>query len=531
MRRSTLSPEFEPTLKRLLERAEGRSGLLSSLYLRGEDDFEFSSIIAQHDPSHVGQIEGQIRKIVDRNIGELLGSRYPLQEQAARRIVRKICATSPDVALPLSNAWSGFIREEALRCCLSIQSPFELSLALRRLNDWVPQVRVAAAKCIERKILRDTSGDKVTCIVACIGNILDAQKFGRSYSENEQILRSLIDYPKVRDQWRDLIMNSRQDDAARGLRLALRNGDFLDELAGFSSGAYHRAVRRVATRALLEGDFVWCENRRLVKREINLNVDMDEIAANALHDPSIEVSKLGVQYIVKNPESKLFKEEYLRPFLSHQNRSISLAAAFGIQKLGVDLPNEMTRALGVGSSPPFWVARLLSHINGGRGGELIYNSYKAQQTDREIDWLELSARLDHLPAIDELVELVLSSPRHSNARRASKALVRTGHNIHFARLKRAVEAGDFENRGLHRFFSSLGAIEMVRLIASLERANVGYSEKSLWQQVYKKRSKGAFLPKRAELEALELELKELPDLAKRADAALGLSQDSLIIAD
>ena len=504
MRRSTLSSEFEPTLKRLLERVKGRAGLLSSLYKRGEDDFEFSSIVAEHDPSHVGQIEGQIRNIVDRNIGELLRSRYPLQDQAALRIVRKICAASPDVALPLSNAWSGFIREEALKCCLSIHSSFELSLALRRLNDWVPQVRAAAAACIERNILRDASGDKVTCIVACIGNILDARKFGRSYSENEQILRSLIEYPKVRDQWRDLIMNSREDDAARGLRLALRNGDFLDELAAFSSGAHHRAVRRVATRALLEGDFVWRENRRLVKREIDLNVDLDEIAANALRDPSIEVSKLGVQYIVNNPESKLFKEEYLRPFLRHQSKSISLSAAFGIQKLGVDLPNEMTQALEVGSSAPFWAARLLSHINGGRGGELIYNSYKAQQSDREVDWLELSAGLDHLPAINELMELALSSPRHSTARRASKALVRAGHNVQFATLNRAVKAGDFENRGLHRFFSSLGAIEMVRIIASLERANVEYSEKSLWQQVHKKRSKGAFLPKCGELEALEL---------------------------
>ncbi|MEO1150744.1 MAG: hypothetical protein AAFW83_07110 [Pseudomonadota bacterium] len=191
----------------------------------------------------------------------------------------------------------------------------------------------------------------------------------------------------------------------------------------------------------------------------------------------------------------------------------------------------MTQALELGSSAPFWAARLLSHINGGRGGELIYNSYKAQQSGREVDWLELSAGLDHLPAIDELTELVLSSPRHSTARRASKALVRTGHNVQFAPLNRAVEAGDFENRGLHRFFSSLGVIEMVRIIASLERANVEYSGKSLWQQVIKKRNKGAFLPKRADLEAIELELKGLPDLAKRADAVLGLSHDSLIVTD
>ncbi|MEO0398496.1 MAG: hypothetical protein AAF224_03630 [Pseudomonadota bacterium] len=312
MRRSTLNPEFEPTLKRLLERVKRRSSLLSWSCKRDEDDFEFSSIVAEHDPSHVGQIEGQIRNIVDRNIGELLRPCHRLRDQDARRIVRKICATSPDVALPLSNAWSGFIREEALKCCLSIHNPFELSLALRRLNDWVPQVRAAAAACIERNILQDVSADNATYIIACIGNILDARKFGRSYSENEKILRSLIEYASVRDRWRELIMSSREDDAARGLRLALRNGDFLDDLEAFSSGAHHRAVRHVATRTLLQGAFVWRENRQLVKREINLKVDLDEVATKALRDTSIEVSKLGVQYIVNNPASRLFKEEYLR---------------------------------------------------------------------------------------------------------------------------------------------------------------------------------------------------------------------------
>ncbi|MEO0400664.1 MAG: hypothetical protein AAF224_14735 [Pseudomonadota bacterium] len=221
----------------------------------------------------------------------------------------------------------------------------------------------------------------------------------------------------------------------------------------------------------------------------------------------------------------------LRPFLEHRNKSISLTAAFGIQNLGVDLKSELTQALEESSSAPFWAARLLSHISGGWGGELIYNSCKSQQLDRQVDWLELSARLDHVTSTNVLIELVLSSPSYSTARRASKALVRVGHNIQFASLIRAIGAGDFENRGLHKFFSSLNAIEMVRIIASLERSNVRYSEKPLWLQVQKKRSRVAFLPKRAELEALHSELTELPNLAKRADDVLGLSHDSLIIAD
>ena len=531
MKRSTLNPEFEPALKRLLERVEERAGLLPSLYRRDKDDLEFSSIIAEHDPVHIGQIEGQIRRIIDWNLGELLRPRYPLKDQHARRIVRKICAASPDIALPLSTAWSGFIREAALKSCLSIRNAFELSLALRRLNDWAPQVRAAVTACIERNILGRGSAENADFIVACIGNIIDARKYGRSYSENEQLLRSLVEHPSVRSQWRDLIMNSREDDAARGLRLALRNGDFLDDLVDFSSSAAHRAVRRTATRALLDGAFAWCKNRKLVKREITFNSAPDEIASNALCDPSIEVLRLGVQHIVNNPSSRLYKEENLRPFLKHRNKSVSLTAAFGIQKLGVDLATEMTQMLEEGLNAPFWAARLLSHINGGQDGELIYKSYKSQRSDPDVDWLELCANLDYAPAVKDLTGLALSSTDHALARKASKALMRTRHNIEFIRLQSAAQAGDFENKGLHRFFSSLSAIEMVRLIATLERSSASYSEEALWPQVRRKRSKGAFLPKRADLLALKSDLIGLPILAQRADAVLGLSHESLIIAE
>lgn len=69
--------------------------------------------------------------------------------------LRAVLARFPHLWLLLSFHWDGHIREAALHAPQhGLSSPFAVAAICVRLNDWVPQVRSAAASCMKRVLAR-----------------------------------------------------------------------------------------------------------------------------------------------------------------------------------------------------------------------------------------------------------------------------------------------------------------------------------------------------------------------------------------
>ena len=535
MKRASLSPDFEPVLKAMLRQVNTGRNFTSIFRPTSINSSDLADIIADHDPSHVGEIERQIRSVTDRVVRgvfrtRLFQMRFSPSNELTRRFVQEVVSAAPSTAIPLSTAWSGYMREAALCGVTRLSDAFSLALVLRRLNDWVPQVRYSAMAVIERAVLNQQQKQSVDLIVSCIDNILDLSKYGRITEDQQAVLSALIGYPGVSDAWDEFILKSKLDTAPRCLKTAIRHGRFLEELPAYAIDASHAATRRIALKVVLEGSFAWKEERTLKRRGVATGVDKDTIAEHGLSDRSVEVLRVALQHVVNHRGSRLHREEIFWRFLSYANPSISDLAAFALRRLGVDLASELAVMLETATPAPLWAARRLKTIAGRHSGALIYQAYKRTCSTPSMAWLEVAASADYLPAVDDLIGLSLEAESYGLARHASKALARSGRMIDFATLYQVASQGDeLESRGLLHLIKSCTAPELVRIIAALSRAGSRTDPAPIWALAARKCRSGALRPRQAELDAVYADLSGLPEVAARAERVLGLRQLPMVV--
>lgn len=177
----------------------------------------------------------------------------------------------PVVWLDLCNA-DGFLREKALRA-LREGTPhgFVFALALRRLNDWVPEVRAAARRELPRMA---EHSDPEHIVDALWSTLANCASWGRIDGSMRQALVTLLSLPHVVPAVRTRILRSTAGPAARILAQALRTPALDGSIEEFATSAIQPAVRASAYRCLLEGravcvvgrkwrwtDLQWCAGR------------------------------------------------------------------------------------------------------------------------------------------------------------------------------------------------------------------------------------------------------------------------------
>ena len=535
MKRASLSPSFEPVLEAVLRQVNTTRRFASILGPTSINSFDLADIIADHDPSHVGEIERQIRSVTDSVVRDvfrmrLFRMRFSPSHELTRQFVQEVVCAAPSTAIPLSTVWSGYMRGEALRGVTHLSDAFSLALVLRRLNDWVPQVRYAAMAVIQRAVLSRLQIQSAKLIVSCIDNILDFSRYGRITKDQQAVLSALVSYPGVSDAWDEFILKSRLDTAPRCLKTAVRYGRFLEKLPAYAIDASHAATRRIALKVVLEGSFAWKEERTLKRRDVATDTDKDTIAEHGLSDRSVEVLRVALQHVVGHRDSRLHGEETFRPLLSHPNPSIADLAAFALRRLGVDLESELAEMLEIATPAPLWAARMLKTITGRHSGALIYEAYKRTCSTPSVPWLEVAASVDHSPAVRDLIKLSLEAESYDLARHASRALARSGGIIDFATLyKVASQRDELESRGLLYLIKPCTALELIRIIAALTRSGSHADPTPIWALAARKRNRGAILPRRSELDAVYADLSGLPEIAARAENVLGLRQLSTVV--
>jgi len=208
---------------------------------------------------------------------------------------------------------NGFRRENALRT-LSGSAPnsFLFALAIRKLNDWVPQVRDAARQVLP--LIAERSNPEI--IVDVLFTILPTwNSWVRMGDKERNSLIQIILMEKVTEPLKKRLINSISGPLATifvqaGRTTALDN--FLLEIAASS---IQPSLRAKAYRCQFEGKFVWAEGvewrwidkaygiRRSVpllrERRVAITTPFIEILNMAIVDPSPMVRRIAGEMLIK----------------------------------------------------------------------------------------------------------------------------------------------------------------------------------------------------------------------------------------
>lgn len=293
-----------PDIKEVLSSVRNLANLTPLIGRTGAASNRFFAATSRLPISNLGRWERAIRN-------ELYSAVY------GRRSLNLWVTRKPhDPWLNLFNG-DGFRREAALRA-ISAGAPnsFLFAVMLRRLNDWVPQVRDAAREAVRRTASK--TGTEI--IVEVLWGILPhLHTWRRLQDEDKEELADLVCVGDVPKRLASRIMRSSSGPAASVLSQACRRSALDNYLARIADESVQPAVRARAYKTMFEGRVNWLEGRKWVwtvkywckgrydpvlgKREIRVDTDQLEILRKAAKDRSPAVRRIaGTTVIAKLPE-------------------------------------------------------------------------------------------------------------------------------------------------------------------------------------------------------------------------------------
>lgn len=176
--------------------------------------------------------------------GAISGWPQPQREHAVRQL-----RLNPELAYLLIFHRDGYLREAALRSLGGpVPSAFFATAIAWRMNDWVPQVRDAAAACAARTFAVTLP----EILAASAWTLLDRQNTWSRWGTNRDVLREIVIRPDVVRLLLEQIVDSRS-----GLRQVLRRPAFDEHLIRLARASLQPSVRAVAAQTMLEGHAAW----------------------------------------------------------------------------------------------------------------------------------------------------------------------------------------------------------------------------------------------------------------------------------
>jgi hypothetical protein len=182
---------------------------------------------------------------------ELWAAEYSAREASWKFWVRPRRFTSwLDLCSP-----DGRKREAALRVNSgSAPSAFVIALALRRLNDWVPQVRSAARETLPDLASNSDPRDVANALWTLLAHWIT---WGRMQTEDRAAVAAIASVEHVSLALRSKIMDATAGPGALVLSQCVRSTAFDTWILEFAQGAVQPAVRARAFRWLLLGQTTW----------------------------------------------------------------------------------------------------------------------------------------------------------------------------------------------------------------------------------------------------------------------------------
>lgn len=208
----------------------------------------------------------------------------------------------------------GYRRERVWRTTAEgIPNGFFFAMAVRRLNDWVPEVRAAACENLPR-IAACSNPEHI--VDGLWGTLPHSNTWGRIGDAERHVLAEIIGTEPVTLALKLRIIRATAGPAPAMLVQAGRSAaldPWLDEIARFS---IQPAVRAKAYRSLLEGRMVWVTGRKWIwtdlkwckgrydpvigERSLSVKAPLLGNLRLALSDSSPLVRQVGAELLIKN---------------------------------------------------------------------------------------------------------------------------------------------------------------------------------------------------------------------------------------
>jgi len=251
-------------------------------------------------------------------------------------------------------SWDGFKREKALRT-LSGAAPntFFFSLAVRRLNDWVPQVRVAAREKLPELAKATKPEFVVSALTIALSNW---NSWGRIEVADKEILLQIICDERIAESLRSELISSTSGPMP-SLFSQLGRTPILDGFVEtIASKAAQPAVRAKAYRSLFAGRVSWVEGRKWVwtdiryckgrlepvvaERVIGVKTPLLDLLELSSEDRSSMVRRVSAEILIQNLLNiGASAGYYAKKFATDKSKAVSERGLFALKKL-----EEMDRA-------------------------------------------------------------------------------------------------------------------------------------------------------------------------------------------
>ena len=253
-------------------------------------------------PFSLDRIERHIRQEIMANNPAAVPSRGWRQQQSQR----------PVSWLDLCNG-DGYVRERCLSCLGSAPNAFFMSLAIRRLNDWVPEVRRSARE----HLLRIAIASDPWHVAKALGRLLATMSsWGRMEADDWRIVGCILSIEEVAARLTQLITQATAGPQAAVLVQAARTPALDHTFLDLATHAMQPAVRATAYRFLLAGharwingrtwiwtELKWCKGRFepvFAQRELETDWSPQAVLTSALEDRSAHVRRIGGEFLARH---------------------------------------------------------------------------------------------------------------------------------------------------------------------------------------------------------------------------------------
>ena len=245
-------------------------------------------------------------------------------------------------------SWNGYKRESTLRT-LAGKAPnsFFFALALRRLNDWVPDVREAARHKLP--ILAEASEPSVVAEAMCV-TLANWNSWGRIQERDRAVLLTILEQRKIGQALNNTIISSTSGPMS-SLLSQIGRTPVLDEYLGeIAQSAVQPSVRAKAYRCQFEQRMVWLEGRKFVwtdkrycegkvmpiigERKIQVKTEFGELLRQSAADSSSIVRRVSAEMLIRDlPNADTDTAKYAAIFAADKSNAVAERGLFALKKL------------------------------------------------------------------------------------------------------------------------------------------------------------------------------------------------------
>lgn len=247
----------------------------------------------------------------------------------------------------------GFKRERTLRI-LSGRAPnrFFFAMAVRRLNDWVPQVRSAAREQLPSIAAASNPEDVVDVLCAVLPHW---NSWGRLEDEGKQTLLAIASIEAVTQSLKSRLLSAAAGPLASVLAQAGQTFVLDAYLPEIASSAIQPSVRARAYKSLLDGKAIWLAGRKwewtdiryceghfaptLCDRPLSMSFPFEETLRAATSDRSVLVRRIAGDVLIRELKTLGAVARQLAVILaSDSHPSVAERGNFALKKFSQMVP-------------------------------------------------------------------------------------------------------------------------------------------------------------------------------------------------